>query len=136
MWLYNNIEFTHEMIQNNSGFVYIIENLQTGRQYVGQKNLWMPKIKSVKGKKKRIKVHSDYLDYWGSNEELKEDVRRLGVSNFKREILYLCKNKGEQNYIELREQIDRRVLEKPEKYYNAYVGGRINRSHIKNLLNS
>jgi hypothetical protein len=130
MWLYNNVEFTPEMIQDNTGFVYIITHLQTGRQYVGQKNLWMPKIKSVKGKKKRIKVHSDYLDYWGSNEELKEDVRRLGADNFKREILYLCKNKGTQNYLELREQIDRRVMES-DAYYNSFVGGKIHKKHIK-----
>ena len=134
-WLYNGLPFTDDMIETYSGFVYIITNLHTNRKYIGQKNLWMPKVRMVKGKKKRTKVVSDYKDYYGSNEELKQHVKDMGPEFFKREILYLCKSKGEQNYIELREQIDRRVLENPESYYNGYVGGRINRSHIKNLLN-
>lgn len=130
MWLYNSEEFTEEMIGDYTGFVYLITNLSSGRMYVGQKNLWMPKVKTVKGKKKRIKVHSDYMDYYGSNEELKKHVVESGPSNFKREILHLCKNKGTQNYLELREQIDRRVME-TDKYYNSFVGGKIHKKHIK-----
>ncbi len=130
MWLYNNNEFTEEMINDHSGFVYIITNLLTGRMYVGQKNFWMPKTRMVKGKKKKTKVVSDYMNYYGSNEELKKHVVDHGVENFKREIIHLCKNKGTQNYLELREQIDRRVMEKDD-YYNSFVGGKIHRKHIK-----
>jgi len=39
-------------------------------------------------------------------------------------------NKGTMSYLELREQIDRRVLETNE-YYNAFVGGKIHKSHVK-----
>lgn len=134
MWLYNGVPFTDEMINDYTGFVYIIENLLTGRQYIGQKNLWMPKIKTVKGKKKRIKVVSDYKDYFGSNDELKQHVIEHGPENFKREIIHLCLSKGEQNYIEMREQMDRRVLEKPELFYNAFIGGKIHRNHIKTFV--
>lgn len=130
MWLYNNAPFTDEMINDYTGFVYIITNLLTGRQYVGQKNLWMPKVKTVKGKKKRTKVVSDYKDYFGSNDELKQHVIEHGPENFKREIIHLCKNKGTQNYLELREQIDRRVMES-DAYYNSFVGGKIHKKHIK-----
>lgn len=130
-WTYNNLPFTDEMINDNHGFVYIITDLDNNRQYVGQKMFWTPKTKTVKGKKKRIKVISDYKEYFGSNLELQERVKLLGPDKFKREILYLCKSKGYMNYLELREQVDRRVLEKPDQYYNAYIGGRINRSHIK-----
>lgn len=111
MWLYNNDPFTDEMINDYTGFVYIIENLLTGRQYVGQKLFWSPKIKTIKGKKKRIKVVSDYKDYFGSNDELKQHVIEHGPENFKREIIHLCNSKGEMNYRELVEQVDRRVLE-------------------------
>lgn len=130
MWLYKGTEFTDEMIGDYTGFVYIITNLQSGRMYVGQKNLWMPKIRTIKGKKKRTKVISDYINYYGSNEELKQHVVELGPSNFRREIIHLCKNKGTQNYLELREQIDRRVME-TDLYYNSFVGGKINKKHIK-----
>lgn len=130
-WTYNNLPFNDEMINDYTGFVYLITDLDNNRQYVGQKLFWTPKIKTIKGKKKRIKVISDYKDYFGSNLELQERVKLLGPNKFKREILYLCKSKGEMNYRELVEQVDRRVLEKPDQYYNAYIGGRINRSHVK-----
>ena len=63
MWLHNGIEFTDEMIGDYTGFVYIITDLDNQRMYVGQKNFWIPKTRSVKGKKKRIKVISDYKEY-------------------------------------------------------------------------
>lgn len=130
MWLHNGIEFTDEMIGDYSGFVYIITDLDNQRMYVGQKNFWTPKTRSVKGKKKRIKVISDYKEYYGSNLELQERVKLLGADKFRREILHLCSNKGTQNYLEMREQIDRRVME-TERYYNSFVGGKIHKKHIK-----
>lgn len=130
MWLHNGIEFTDEMIGDYTGFVYIITDLDNQRMYVGQKNFWTPKTRSVKGKKKRIKVISDYKEYYGSNLELQERVKLLGPDKFRREILHLCSNKGSQNYLELREQIDRRVME-TEDYYNSFVGGKIHKKHIK-----
>lgn len=130
MWLHNGIEFTDEMIQDYLGFVYIITDTVTNRKYVGQKLFWSPKVRSIKGKKKKLKVISDYKEYYGSNAELQEDVKKNGAERYRREILYLCKSKGNMNYLELREQIDRRVMETDE-YYNSYVGGRINKKHVK-----
>ena len=130
MWLYNEKPFTDDMIGSYVGFVYLITDLNNGRKYVGQKLFWTPKTRIVKGKKKKIKVVSDYKDYFGSNEELKERVKKLGPDAFKREILYLCNSKGTMNYLELREQIDRRVME-TDDYYNSFVGGKIHRKHIK-----
>ena len=130
MWLHNSTPFTDDMIEDNTGFVYIITDLQTGRMYIGQKNFFVPKVKTIKGKKKKIKAISDYQAYYGSNEELKQLVAEHGPDRFKREILHLCKNKGTQNYLELREQIDRRVLEN-DTYFNAFVGGKIHKKHVK-----
>lgn len=128
-WKYKEQAFTDDMIDNHTGFVYLITD-PNGRMYVGQKLFWTPKTRSVKGKKKRIKVISDYKDYFGSNLELQELVKLLGPEAFTREILYLCKSKGNMNYLELREQIDRRVLES-DRYYNAFVGGKIHKKHVK-----
>lgn len=130
MWFHNNSEFTDEMINDYVGFVYIITDLENGRKYVGQKLFWSPKTRMVKGKKKRTKVISDYKEYFGSNLELQERVKLLGPEQFKREILYLCKSKGNMNYLELREQIDRRVMES-DAYYNSFVGGKIHKKHVK-----
>lgn len=129
MWYYNNQPVT-EMPADYVGFVYLIENLTNGRLYVGKKLFKFSKSKQVKGKRKKFLVESDWQDYYGSNDELKEDVARLGSDNFKRTILYYCKNKGSMSYLELREQMDRRVLEL-DTYYNAWVSAKIHKKHVK-----
>jgi len=129
MWLYNNSPL--EIIPENAyGYVYLITNTITGRKYIGKKLFWFRKIKVVKGKKKRLKVESDWRDYWSSSEEVKKDVDALGADKFIREILHICPNKGSCNYLEAREQMDRRVLE-TENYYNGQIQCRVHRTHIK-----
>ena len=112
-------------------FVYNITNLINNKQYIGLKTTQSRKTKTINGKKKRYVVESDWRDYWSSSEELKADVERLGKENFTREILHLCINKGTANYLEAREQFDRRVLERPDLYYNGIINCRVNKSHIK-----
>lgn len=118
-----------EPIGNSVGFVYIITNRISGRRYVGKKLFYFSKTKRVKGKVKRVKAESDWRDYWSSSDELKADVAKLGKENFSREIIHLCKNKGMINYLEAREQFDRRVLESDE-WYNGYIQVRCHRSHV------
>ena len=130
MWTHRGSEFTENQIDKYIGYVYLITNKLNGRKYIGKKLFWFSKTRIVKGKKKKEKVLSDWESYWSSSEELKKDVKELGEENFTREILYLCSNKGTMSYLELREQIDRRVLETDE-YYNGFVGGKIHKSHVK-----
>lgn len=112
-------------------FVYCITNLTNNKKYIGLKTTKSSKTKTVKGKKKKYKVDSDWRDYWSSSEELKADVELLGKENFKREILYFCVNKGTANYLEAREQFDNRVLENRDKWYNGIINLRCHWSHIK-----
>ena len=130
MWIYQNEIFEDGDIGKHVGFVYLITNKINDRKYVGKKLFWFTKTKTLKGKKKKEKYISDWKTYWSSSEEVKDDVKRLGEENFTREILYLCDNKGTMSYLELREQIDRRVLEN-NNYYNAFVGGKIHKKHVK-----
>lgn len=130
MWLYQGSEFTEDQIDKHIGYVYLITNKTNNRKYIGKKLFWFSKTRTIKGKKKKEKVLSDWQKYWSSSEELKKDVQELGEENFTREILYLCSNKGTMSYLELREQIDRRVLE-TDDYYNGFVGGKIHKSHVK-----
>ena len=129
MWLYNSSPF-EEIPENAYGYVYLITNTVTGRKYIGKKLFWFRKTKQVKGKKKRIKVESDWRDYWSSSDEVKKDVETLGADKFIREILHICPNKGSCNYLEAREQMDRRVLE-TDNYYNGQIQCRVHRTHIK-----
>jgi len=111
------------------GFVYLIENLQSGRKYIGRKQLVFKKTKLVNhvqknGKvvKKKVvtKAESDWKTYWGSCKELLQAIERLGEEQFSRKILHFCYSKSELSYMEAREQFDRRVLEDP-MYYNGNI---------------
>lgn len=132
-WFYNNEVFTlDESDEKYVGFVYIIENLTNNRRYIGKKLFRSTRRTKVKGKTRRKKVvkQSDWLDYYGSNKELNEDVKRLGKENFKRTILHLCKSKGTTNYYEAYEQIQHNVLT-TDDFYNDHIYVRVHRSHIK-----
>lgn len=133
MWIYKNKLF-EEVPANAYGYVYLITNNLTGRKYIGKKLFWFRKTKVVKGKKKRLKVESDWRDYWSSSDEVKLDVKTIGEINFTREILHICQNKGTCNYLEAKEQMLRGVLES-DLYYNAQIQCRVHRTHIKEVLN-
>ena len=132
MWIYKNKVF-EEVPTNAYGYVYLITNNLTGRKYIGKKLFWFRKTKVVKGKKKRLKVESDWRDYWSSSDEVKSDVKTVGEINFTREILHICQNKGTCNYLEAKEQMLRGVLES-DLYYNAQIQCRVHRTHIKETL--
>jgi hypothetical protein len=129
-WTHNNADFTENDIGDNYGFVYIITNLTTSKKYIGKKFFYSLKTKIIKGKKKRYKTSSDWQTYYGSNTELQNDVKLHGVEHFKREIIHLCKSKGECGYLEAKEQFDRSVLESND-YYNTWIMVRVRKSHIK-----
>lgn len=133
MWYHKGKPVT-EIPDDTLGFVYLITNLNTGKKYIGKKSFLFRKTYQLKGKKKKKLVESDWKTYYGSNDILKEEVKKNGDSNYKREILHFCKTKGEMNYLEIYEQMIRKVLEKPDEYYNQWVSCKINRTHIKNLI--
>ncbi len=141
MWFYNNQEIT-ELPEDCVGFVYLITNLTTDRKYVGKKlaKFSRTRTKTVtlkngtkKKKKIRDKIDSDWLEYYGSSNELNKDIELLGKECFRREILFFCKSKAECSYIEAREQFTRRVLETTD-YYNGQISVRVHGSHILNKL--
>ena len=109
------------------GFVYLITNTTTGQKYIGKKlakfKTTKPPLKGKKNKRRGYK-ESDWKTYYGSSDRLNADVAELGEKHFTREILYLCKGRGEMSYIEAREQFDRRVLETDE-YYNGIINVRV-----------
>lgn len=137
MWYYRGITnfFTEEDVGDNYGFVYCITNRATGKKYIGKKFFWskrtLPPLKGKTRKRKKI-VMSDWQDYYGSNEELKMLVEKNGKDIYHREILCLCKTKGECSYYEAKLQFENDVLLSDE-YYNEFIGCKIHASHIKHL---
>lgn len=129
-WKFEGSDFTESQIDEFYGFVYLITNLQTDKKYIGKKFFYSARTKVLKGKKKRYKIASDWQTYYGSNTELQNDVKTLGEQMFLREILYLCKTKGECGYVEAKEQFNRTVLE-TDDFYNTWIMVRVRKSHIK-----
>jgi hypothetical protein len=142
-WIYQGLKFnpaepfTYERYGKEwYGFVYCITNRATNKKYIGKKFFWKAKTLPITKKRKRrqrLKVESDWKDYWGSNKHLQEDVAQCGKDMFYREILHLCKTKGECAYMETKEQFEREVL-LSEQYYNGIINCRIGSKSVKNLF--
>lgn len=130
MWLYNGQEVT-DIEEKYVAFVYLITNLTNNRRYIGKKLTKFSRTKTVKGKKKKVKIDSDWQTYWSSSEEVKKDVVELGEHNFRREILHFCISKGTSTYLEAKEQFSNEVLEHPELWYNGHIQCRVHRNHLK-----
>lgn len=133
-WIYLDEPFTSEDIGDNIGFVYLLTD-PNGRKYVGKK-LFVSKrrLPPLKGKtrKRTVVKESDWKTYYGSSEELQILVE--SGTPFKREILHLCKTRGMLSYLELQEQMERKVLLRND-YFNGIIQVKIHKSHVKDLIN-
>lgn len=112
------------------GFVYEIENLETGRKYIGKK--------FTKTKRKGKMVQSDWLRYWGSSTDLCLDIKRLGHDRFRRTILYFCLTRAATNFHETEELFTRKVLSATlpngeREFYNKNIMGKffVNTGHTE-----
>lgn len=137
MWYYQNKPFEpdDELLEKYQGFVYRITEQETGKKYIGKKFFWKPKTLPVtKTRKRRVKtrVQSDWQDYFGSNQELKELVETKGGDTYLREVLHLCRTKGECSYWEAKLQFQYDVL-LDVSYYNEFIGCKIHSKHIREL---
>ena len=128
-WTYEGANFTSDDINDFFGYVYRITNLTTGKQYIGRKYFTQRrKPRSGKGKR-RVTTESDWKKYYGSSAELKADVKTLGKSNFKREIISLHNTLGKVNYEETKQLFLNNVLiealdDGTPAYYNSNILGR------------
>lgn len=141
VWLYEQTQI-ETLPEDCVGFVYLITNKLSGRKYIGKKlakfsktTYKVVKLKNGNKKRKKIrsKIESDWQLYYGSNDQLNQDILALGADNFTREILFYCNSKATCSYIEAREQFNHRVLESDD-YYNGQIVCRIHGSHIKNKI--
>ena len=131
-WKYKGKPFTSDDIGEWIGFVYLLTDPK-GKKYVGKK-LFVSKRKlpPLKGKTRRRTTikESDWKTYYGSSEEVNRLVEEQ--TEFQREILHLCKTKGELSYLEAKEQFDRNVL-LTDEYYNGIINCKIHSIHVKGL---
>jgi hypothetical protein len=133
MWIYENEPYDPEVPpEDMQGFVYRITDLTNGMMYIGKKTLWSTRRVTVKGRKNKKKIikESDWRKYFGSNNELKQQVQKLGEDKYKREILKFCRTKGECSYYEAKLQFQYDVL-MSDDYYNEYIQCRIHAKHLR-----
>jgi hypothetical protein len=133
-WLYENeIYDPSEPPEEYQGFVYCITELDSGKKYIGKKFFWKPKtlpITKTRKRRVRTRAESDWKTYYGSNKEVQQLVEEKGSENYKREILRMCKTKGECSYYEAKIQFENDVL-LSDKYYNEFIGCKIHSKHLR-----
>jgi hypothetical protein len=128
-WTYNGAPITEEIIGDSYGFVYVIRNKTDGRRYVGRKYFTKAGYKTVKGKRKKIRISSGWENYYGSNKVLLEDVKQLGEDNFERMIIRLCRNRSECSYYETHYIFQFGAL-LSDRWYNEWCTCKISKKHL------
>ena len=117
------------------GFIYQITNTENDMKYIGKKFFWskktLPPLKGQKRKRRRI-VESDWRKYCGSSKNLVEDIEKIGLDKFNREIIYIGTMKGELAYMEAKLQFEHEVLLKDD-YYNGIINIRLGSNSVKIL---
>lgn len=121
---------------NCFGFVYKITNKETGKFYIGKKQLLSNKKKKL-GKKelalrevkpgriptsKRVISESDWKNYWGSCKPLLQEIKEQGVDKFERTIIQFAFTSKTLNYYELMYQMKENVLQRES--YNDNIAGK------------
>jgi len=102
------------------GFVYIITNTKTKKEYIGCKQFYIGKDQTP----------SRWQSYTGSSKYLNADIKKIGKKHFTFEVIDEFNNKRSLGYYELYYQMKHNVLDTviegtdEPAYYNNYVGGK------------
>ena len=135
-WMYEGKPFTSDDIGDYYGFVYRITNTTSSKSYIGRK--YFVQKRKPKGGKRKVASESDWKRYYGSSDELKQDIKTLGRDSFKREILSLHTTLGKVNYEETKQLFLHNVLMESldngePAYYNSNILGRYMRKDYGNF---
>ena len=135
-WMYKGKPFTSDDIGDYYGFVYRITNTTSSKSYIGRK--YFVQKRKPKGGKRKVTSESDWKRYYGSSDELKQDIKTLGRDSFKREILSLHTTLGKVNYEETKQLFLHNVLMESldngePAYYNSNILGRYMRKDYGNF---
>jgi hypothetical protein len=149
-WIYEGREvLSIEDIPNRViGFVYRVEDIETGKIYVGKKILFTNRKKRLtkqellelepkRGKKptfKREIKESDWKDYYGSSKPLLAEIKTRNKLEFRRKILKFCYTKKQLSYWEVYYQVKYEVIHSREKSYNENILGKFYYRDIEETL--
>jgi group I intron endonuclease len=105
------------------GFVYCVENTETGKLYIGRKQT----VHLGKKSSKTYGKTTNWKSYMGSSKHLTDDIKSLGKDKFKFVILEFYQTRGGLNYAEIAFQIKCDVMtaklpDGERQFYNGQVG--------------
>lgn len=137
IWIGQYVESIEEFPEGTFGFVYELVSKETGKRYIGKKQLYSyhTKVSKVFNEKTKrwnkvrevTSTESNWKDYFGSSTEVKDLIKQDGKSNFYRYILAIARSKKELTYLELAHQCKNDVLT-DSRYVNSNVLGKFFRS--------
>ncbi len=133
--------------ENTFGFVYIVTHIPSGKAYIGKKVLFhnkkqkigkreLEKLSGVVGRRPAYKLvvkESDWLNYYGSQKEIKQLLLEGKKEEFQRTILKMCPDKKSLTYFEVKYQMIYQVLEKPDEFFNDNILGKFYTRDLSNI---
>jgi hypothetical protein len=151
MWLYKGevIGSIEQMPENMFGFVYEVTYIPTNEKYLGKKVLYFErnkrlgkkaletlrlerKSKGLRGKtpsKQKTTTESDWLNYLGSHNRIKQLILEGKSNQFSKKILEFAFDKKHLTYLETKYQFCNQVLENTE-YINDNILGKFFRKDL------
>jgi hypothetical protein len=127
-WLYEG-QAVEEIPDGAYGFVYIITHLSTGKKYIGRKFFTKAGYKTVAGKRKKIRLESDWKDYYGSSPALARAIEAEGKEAFAREIVRICQNRSQCSYYESKLIFEHDAI-LSDAFYNDWISCKISSRHV------
>lgn len=138
MWLYKNEEVKElvDMPENTFGFIYEVTHIESGKKYLGRKQLISVQRKALgkrelalitdkrSSKKKTVIKETDWKTYYGSHPEIKQMIKDGKALEFTREILIFVSTKKQLTYYEDKCLYMNEVIEPGSIYYNDNISGR------------
>jgi len=124
-WKYDGKKFDYDyariLEEDWFGFVYLIEELSTGKKYIGEKSFHS--FITPKGKKNKKKQESNWKKYPSSNKLLALHIKKVELDRnkkFKFTILALCKDKSVMKIVEAKYMLASHAL-MSEDWHNDNV---------------
>ena len=142
-WIYEgkSVNSINDLPKDTFGFVYRITHKESGKFYIGKKQLISVNNKPLTKKeiaewdrpgrvpkKKKVTSESNWMSYWGSSKTLQSDIKQFGYDAFTREIIKPCFHKKQLTYWEIFYQFRYEVLHIDS--YNDNIISRIFRKDI------
>ena len=129
-WLFNG-QPLETIPKGHESFVYLITNKVNGKRYVGFKKTISVVTRQKNKRRYKVRVESDWRNYWSSSNELHTAVEYYGRGNFLREILAFTVAKGVGKYYEAEEQFARGVMaNNRDAYYNGIINLRLGQNAV------